>query len=746
MDFDNSGNPISLQDGGDDPFSPSEQADQNNFGGQPIVNPNEVNEALAKLNEPLNPEQRLAAETTEGPLMIVAGAGTGKTKTMIHRVATLMVKGVPAANIMIVTFTNNAAGEIKERLEGMIGENGQYVHAGTFHSIIFRQILQLYSHSEYLMGIGINMTECAILDDKESGSLLKDAIKELPDADKQQMDDNNWKVSEFEKVMGLEKAKGHDVHDFFARVAPGSRNEEKYRIIASVWSAYNKKCRDCNGIDFDDILLHADKMLKKEPQIAEELSRQFRYVMLDEYQDTNPVQMSIMDSIAKHHSNICTVGDEKQSIYKFRGADIEVILSFQKRYPSAVLVDMNKNYRSYQEIISYSNAVADAMGQKISDGQLDAQRQITEDSVQLKRKKANSVAMVEFANEKQEAATVTKAILRDLGVGVPGENIAILYRNRNLKSELERVLVDNNIPYQLIGDTSFFQKAEVKDAVALIRFVFHPWDSVAGFRTLKATSMRVSDAAAKKAMGKDGSNVSEFLRQQSVKRLKTTKKGQTEPDLTETAKKVKPFVEITKLLRDSVDYCDDPSYIRDALAELWDIYMRPGIEKKEKNATSGDGKGNLDLRLENVQHIFRRVKEHLESGMTITEIIEDLSMMVDNTVDMDSDSSDKIKLMTMHASKGKEFDNVYIIGLDNITTHGQEPEPDEVEESRRLLYVGMTRAEKKLTMSYSLERLHNGEYIRPSGSEFIDEIEHRLGVSRLSMQRNHQNTSAHAPS
>jgi DNA helicase-2/ATP-dependent DNA helicase PcrA len=734
MDHTDTSNPLTLDNDSIDPFSdlPAPIA-----SGK--VNDADIENALRQVNEPLNPEQRLAAQTTEGPVMIVAGAGTGKTKAMIHRVASLMIKGVPAANIMIVTFTNQAAAEIKERLEGMIGENGQYVHAGTFHSIIFREMLQRYAGSKYLMDQGINMAECAILDDKESKSLIKDAIDSLPEEDKNQIAENEWKISDFDRIMSLEKAKGHDVFDFFAQVAPGTRNEEKYRILAAIWRAYNQKCRDVNGIDFDDILLHADKMLKKEPEVAEELSRQFKYIMLDEYQDTNGVQMSIMDSISSYHNNICTVGDEKQSIYKFRGADISVIMSFKNRYPNAVLIDMVKNYRSYSEIIQYSNAIADAMPQKLSDGQLDAQRAIEESPTELKQRKANSVTMVEFPNDRDEAKTIARAIIRDIKLGVPGENIAVLYRNRGLKDNLEKVLVDENIPYELIGDTSFFKKAEVKDAVSLVRFIFHPWDSVAGFRMLKATSMRVSDVAAKKAMSNQGINVHEFLLQESQKRLKSTKKGDELPELKGTAKKVKPFMEIIKMLRESVEFGDSPDYIRDVLAETWDIYMRPGLEKKDKD-------GKIDSKLENVNHVFKRVKESLETGMSISEIIEDLSMMVDSESEFSDDNSAKIKLMTMHASKGKEFDNVYIIGLDNITTHGQEPDPVEVEESRRLTYVGMTRAEKKLVMSYSTQRMHNGEFIQTSGSEFIDEIEERLNVRRMIIGRSPSPVSSPAMS
>jgi len=736
VDLQNENSYLSNSDDSSDPF----ENNQDKSFDPTSASEEEIQVVLDKLNKSLNPEQKRSAETTEGPLMIVAGAGTGKTKTVIHRVASLLVKGVPATNIMVVTFTNKAATEIKTRLEEMIGENGQYVHAGTFHSIIFREILKTNAGSKYLFDQNINMFECAILDDKEYKSLLKDAISELPEQDLLHIAENEWKLSDFESVMSHYRALGYDVYDFAATIVPGSKDEVKDRIIAAAWKKYGEKCREVNGIDFDDILIHASKMLIKEPDIAEELSMKFKYIMLDEYQDTNPVQMAIMDSIAKYHRNICTVGDEKQSIYGFRGSDITIILSFKERYLNAVLVDMNKNYRSYGNIITYFNALADAMGQKLSDGQLAPLRKIDETSEVIKSRRSNSVAMVEFANEDSEADAVINAVARDLRSGVKGDKIAILYRNRKLKEKLEKKFVDNNIAYKINGDSSFFQKSEVRDSIAMIRFIFNPWDSVAGFRLLKATTMKVSDKLAKKAMQEDGLNAHEFLIKKSKEKLKSKKKGESEPGPTRTAQLVSPFVTIAKLIKESVEYGDSPIFVRDALAELWDIYLRPSLEGKSSRANESDHV--TDMKIENVQHVFKRVKESLENGMVVQEIIEDLSMMVENNGAQEEDASNKVQFMTVHASKGLEFENVYVIGLDNVTTHGEEPSYDDIEESRRLLYVAMTRAEKKLSMSYSIDRMHNGKYINPTGSPFIKEIEDRIGVKRISMVKRME----HSPS
>jgi len=500
-----------------------------------------------------------------------------------------------------------------------------------------------------------------------------------------------------------------------------------------------KNDRDMQGVDFDDILVFCDKMLRQEPHIAEQLGEEFKYIMLDEYQDTNRVQMSIMDAISRKHNNICVVGDEKQGIYSFRGADITVILSFKNRYPNAKQINMSKNYRSYPEIMRYSNACADAMEQRLSDGQLEPMRKFEESEQERAAKKSNKVVMAEFKTAEQEADNVAKAVFRDLRLGVQGKEIAILYRNRSLKGIIEKKLVDMDIPYRMVGDASFFQKKEVKDMVALVRFIFHPWDSMAGFRFLGATSMGVSVNAAKKASS-NGLSVHEFLKESAEKKLKPKKKDEI-TDFTSAAKKVAPFVELAKMLRDSIKYGDNPVFIKEAIAQIWDIYMKPGLEKVAARSEQDD---DLDGRLDNIGYVIERLEKSLVKGMTIDEIIEDLSMMVENNPDMDKSTESKVQMMTLHASKGLEFDNVYMIGLDNITMPGEDATFDDIEESRRLNYVGMTRSKKKLTMTFAVERFHFGQFIKTLPSPFITEIESRIGAKRYVMKAEPPKESAYA--
>lgn len=687
----------------------------------------EILEQIEIINKGLNPEQRDAAETLHGPCIVIAGAGTGKTKTLINRAATMILSGIHPAYILISTFTNKAASEIKDRLEEEIGENGQYVNAGTFHSIIFKMILKQFPDSEYLKKQKINVEELQILDDSESSVLFKQAIKELPESDKEEIDTNEWKVSTFEKELGKNRSLGRNATDYIRNIIAGSAEEVFQKITGAIWLGYTEKCRAANGIDFDDILVVTDKFLKVEPEAAKELAERYKYIMLDEYQDTNPVQMNIMDKIAKFHGNIFVVGDEKQSIYKFRGADIGIILNFKDRYPTSKQVDMVKNYRSYPEVVRHFNACADAMDERLNSGQLDCQSEIKESPQVANARKVNQVSFVEFPSDRVEADMVAKAIIRDIKSGIKGEEIFVLYRNRNLKKELERKMVEHNIPYNMVGDTSFFQKQEVRDTIALIRFIFQPWDSMAGIRVLGATSMGVSDVALKTAMSSDNVNATEFMNQKGAERLRAKKKGQELPDPTKAATKVAPFMKVIKMIREAAEFQDSPQYLKETIAELWDIYFKEKLDKKPKAMTNSEHNDQLLLRMENVDYVLERFKESLDSGKSIEEVLEDFALKVDHNSENDADASQKVQFMTLHASKGLEADNVYMIGFDNISMPGVDkdgnlPPKEELEEARRLSYVGITRAKKKCAVSYGKSRVHNGQLMLVDKSPFTQEI------------------------
>lgn len=683
---------------------------------------------LKELHADLNPEQRKAALAVSGPVIVVAGAGAGKTKTLIHRVATLIEMGVAPSNIMVVTFTNRAAQEIRDRLVAMVGDLGEHVAAGTFHSIIFNRLIKSPYESKYLERMGIDKDQVAILDDDEGSKLLKEAFSALDEEDQELIEENEWKVRDFERMLSEIRSKGMDVDEYESKLGRGRiANDEKQRILVRFWRDYTQRCRQVHAIDFDDILVVASRMLQEEPEIAARLAEEYQYLMLDEYQDTNPVQMQIMDSIARHHNNIFVVGDEKQSIYGFRGADISVILSFKKRYPDAEQINMVRNYRSCNGVIGAANACARAMTQKLSDGQL----------IAMKQEGKGPPMIVEFPNSLSEATTVARAIQRDLRSGVPGKEIAVLYRKRGLKTELERELIEADLPFELIGDISFYQKAEVKDALAMIRFIFRPWDSMGVLRLTKATSLGVSDKAVRDAIYEDGQTGIGFLREQSQRRLKPKRKGE-EGEYSKSAQKIKPLLELASAIRESAQAEDEPQYIKECLARLWELYLRPGLLRSARRASSSDGIEGAEMRMDNVAFLIERFGRGLEMGKTAETVLEEMSLMAEMVpTRMERDSDQKVKLMTMHASKGLEFENVYIIGMDNESLGARDEEDlDEVEEARRLTYVGITRAKSKLAMSFSRQRMEHGMIQSVYGSDFLKEIGRAKEVRRTRFDPN----------
>ena len=685
----------------------------------PNANSLQATHYLDDLNGSLNAEQRLAAETTEGPVIVVAGAGAGKTKALIHRVATLMRKGIPPANMLVVTFTNRAAEEIKHRLAGMVGENAHHVVAGTFHSVIFRHILKKYPDSNFLKEQGIDMRECTIMDEDESKKIMKETFAGLDDQTASHLEEISVGLDDIRHIMSMQRAKGRDVRDFLSNIQPGASNQVLLEVVGSFWRAYSEKCRQFKGIDFDDILVYADKMLRREPAIAKELSEQFKYLMLDEYQDTNRVQMNIMDSIARSHQNICVVGDEKQSIYGFRGADISVILSFKQRYPNATQIDMAKNYRSNPSVIKFANACASSMRQRLSDGRLQA----------MSQHQSMMPRIVEFENSEIEAEMICRAIRRDLSQGTMGKEIAVLYRNKHLKNLTEKKLVEMDVPYQLVGDTSFYDRAEVKDCVAMMRFIFRPWDSIAAARFLRAARIGVSDEAIKSGMEIDGLNVHEILKRKSRETLRAQKKGQ-EPQLTSTAKKVLPFVELAQELRAAVLDGESPEFVQETLAAIWDIYLLPRVRQLAARGSQDEREKELEARIENAHFIINRLGRSLSNGLTVDEVLEDLVLMIESNSVGDRNKDGKVCLLTIHASKGLEFDNVYLIGMDHVSMAVSEDDDNDTEEERRIAYVALTRAKKRLSLSFSTWRRQHGMPIQVGPSEFLLEIERGLNIER----------------
>lgn len=664
------------------------------------------------LMQGLNEKQRECAMTLTGAVAAIAGPGAGKTKTLIVRTAHLLVKEVPATSIMLVTFTNKGSDEIKERLELMVGDVAQYITAGTFHSIIYKVILKANASHPYLASIGIDFNECTIFDDSESTALFEEAIKQLDKDSQDMIDEKRW-AKKIEEQMAAARAKGHTAETYAREmIGFGDPGEVLFRLTKDVWDHYSTLCRAANGIDFDDILVIANQLMIRDPELGRELAERYRYLMLDEYQDTNPVQMKIMDQIAKHHENILVVGDEKQSIYGFRGADIKVILGFKQRYPSSKKIEMNINYRSTPAILKASNVLAGCMKQKISEGS------VIKDHDQYPE--GAPVSIVAFESDLQEADVIARAIKRDLANGIPGKEIAILYHSRQAKPVIEQALVQNAINYQVVGDIGFYQRAEVKNAIAMLRFTFRPWDSMAACRVLKCTSFGVSDKSAKKAMA-EGKTAHAYLVEMAAKT-----NAKKEPSA--VALKLAPLLDAMLSIRKLVAYGEHVDYVRSGVERLWETYLGPGVRRAAAQKDNMDLDDAIANSLQNVAFLLDRFFKELEEGRKPEDILEELSMLGDMSRQTEADQLQTIRIMTIHASKGMEMGHVYLPALDRDTTPGEKEEDlDVLEEKRRVLYVGMTRAKWKLGMSFAKTKRKFGQRISTEISPYLKEVAMGLG-------------------
>lgn len=453
-----------------------------------------------------NEEQSAVSNHLFGPLQVVAGAGSGKTTTIIYRAVKILMAGYRPQNILITTFTKKAANDIKEKLREFIGEKSDDVCTGTFHSICLTKIIKRFADEEFLASHNLTGNWEAI-DDSDQKKLIRQAFKELPSdaaayAESDSDGINLKKIGSFLSIirsLGLtnpreyhsEKSRAilgnesthplFDINDWISRNC--TKNIKPFEITAlAFWERYTQICRSKNAIDYDDILSLSLDLLRKRPAVSEMLSKEWLFIMLDEYQDTNIVQKEIMDEIAHHHGNICTVGDDKQSIYMFRGSNINVIRGFSERYPDAKLISLSKNYRSTNQILLTANRIEEAMDIRLSNELLKCPFE----------NRGNMPRVFAFKDDDAEAQYVVSEIIKRMSRGKKPSEIAILYRNKSLKDKIEKELIRNRVEYTVQGDMSLFESKEVKDAIAMIRFIFRPWSSLGAIRFLDAASIQVS--------------------------------------------------------------------------------------------------------------------------------------------------------------------------------------------------------------------------------------------------------------
>ena len=625
----------------------------------------------------LNPEQRQAVETTEGPLLVLAGAGSGKTRVLTHRIAYLIgEKNVAARNILALTFTNKAAGEMRERVEALIGESAQSMWVMTFHAMCAR-ILRME-----IDRLGYERT-FVIYDDADQQSLLKRVIKDMSLNDKVFTPRSiGYKISD---------AKNHSL-DAEQYLRDGYAPKE----VVQVYHAYQKQLKQNNALDFDDLLLLTLKLFTDEPDVLEKYRSRFGYILVDEYQDTNLVQYNIVRLLAMNHRNLCVVGDDDQSIYGWRGADIRNILEFEKDFVGAKVIRLEQNYRSTETILNAANLV------------IQNNRGRKEKKLWTDRGKGSPIESYEATDERDEANHICSRIVSMTQLGTRSNSeIAILYRTHAQSRVLEMYLKSYNIPYRVYGGTSFFQRAEVKDIMAYLRLLHNPLDDVAFLRIINVPRRGIGDAAV--------ASLQEYATSHGLNLLPAAMSAE-ETALGRYRAKFGAFVQIIQSCYMQLGV-RPLSEVVAALLDLigYDAYLME------------DRKENYEARADIVREFVGYIEEFCE-GQDETEVDVLQAFLENVALFSEADNIDEtngvVSLMTLHSAKGLEFPVVFLPGLEAGLFPSQQSmyDPEKLEEERRLMYVGITRAMEELYLSNARQRMMYGRIEGAMPSQFLEEI------------------------
>ncbi len=644
----------------------------------------------------LNDAQRAAVEYIDGPSLVIAGAGSGKTRVLTYKIAYLLSQGMKPWSIMALTFTNKAAREMKERIGKLVGDDlAQHLYMGTFHSI-FSRILR--AEAEHI-GFNNNFT---IYDESDSRSLLKAIIKEMG------LDDKTYKPAAVHARISMAKNNLVTAESYDSDPAILEQNKRaKMPAIGKIYVAYVQRCRQANAMDFDDLLMLTFQLFRDHEEIRQKYAGRFDYILVDEYQDTNHVQMSIVMQLCKEKLRVCAVGDDSQSIYSFRGANIDNILNYQKQLPGTQLFKLEQNYRSTQTIVEAANSL------------IHHNRNQIQKEVFSKNDKGEKILYKPAYSDKEEALIVAKNILRikrqdDCGY----DQFAILYRTNAQSRSFEEEFRKQGIPYRIYGGLSFYQRKEIKDIIAYFRLVANPDDEEAFKRIINypargigaTTVMKIADCAHQNQV-----SFWEVIGNIEHYGLNVNKGAQTK-------------LENFRLLISSFI---DRSHTLDVY-ELGDAIIRESRISEDimsgKNADDLARQENLEEFLSGMQtFVAGRQEEGRMDEAYLTDYLQDVALLTDADSEGEKDEP-RVSLMTVHAAKGLEFATVFVVGLEeNIF-----PSPlaavsvRELEEERRLLYVAITRAEKHCILTNAKNRFRYGKMEFDNPSRFIDEIDASL--------------------
>lgn len=646
---------------------------------------------MQSLLDGLNREQQQAVQHTEGPLLILAGAGSGKTKVLTVRIAYLLAQGVNPYEILAITFTNKAAKEMKSRVEGLVGDVANRIWLSTFHSFCAKF---LRFELDNFLGYNSNFT---IYDTSDSQVVIKAALKAL------NLDDKYYPVGAMISAISDAKNKLMFASDY--RKQARDFYQQK---VADVYEYYERELRKNNALDFDDLLLVAVKLLQSNAAVLDKYSRRFKYVMIDEYQDTNHAQYLLAYLLSSHWKNIAVVGDADQSIYAWRGADIQNILDFEKDYPNCTSIKLEQNYRSTKIILDAANAVIDN-----NEGR--PEKNLWTDKVE-----GAKIQHFTAQSEHEEAAFIGDTIVKKHDIhGVPYGDMAILYRTNAQSRVLEEALIKRALPYTMVGGTKFYDRKEIKDVLAYLRVLYNPFDDLSLLRIINVPKRSIGATTVSKLQDYARENGTSLFMTLTQLHLVDTIKGKTKEKLEEFG--VLIFTLVAEM--------DDKSVL-DILEAILD---RTGYLAQLEESTDPQDQA----RAENIGELLSVAKDFQDTNPTgtVEDFLEQVALV--NDVDSFEQEESKVTLMTLHAAKGLEFPIVFLGGLEEgLFPHSRTlMNPEEIEEERRLAYVGITRAEKELYISNATTRTVFGRTSSYLPSRFIDEIPAELVDSLRAKRR-----------
>ncbi len=628
----------------------------------------------------LNTEQQKAVLHNEGPLLILAGAGSGKTRVLTHRIAHLIKeKGVSPFSILAITFTNKAAREMKERIDKLVGEGSENIWVSTFHSTCVRMLRRDIDKIGYDRSF-------VIFDSADQQTVVKDCLKEL------NLNDKNFPPRSVLEMIGRAKDELIEPQAYTNMYASDFRMSK----VAKIYELYQKKLRQNNALDFDDIIMLTIKVFLEHPEVLDYYQRKFRYILVDEYQDTNTAQYSFISLLAQGHKNLCVVGDDDQSIYSFRGANIRNILDFEKEFKNCNVIKLEQNYRSTQKILDAANKVIrNNLGRKNK-------------QLWTENEDGNNLQLFKGNNEHDECMFVTHEIKRLCKEENKSyKDFAILYRINAQSRVMEDMLMRESIPYKIVGGLRFYDRKEIKDVVSYLRVIQNPSDNIGLKRIINVPKRGIGDATVGKAEDiANARNCSIFSIVASAAEI---------PELQRAASKLDSFTTMIAKFRVLKDHMKVSELIQE-------VINQSGILKELEEEDTIESQ----TRIENIKELISVAIEYeaREDGeeKTLEGFLENVSLVAD--IDNVEEGADNVILMTLHSAKGLEFPVVFLVGLEEGVFPGYRSigDENELEEERRLCYVGITRAREKLYLTNAFSRTLFGNTTYNKESRFLKEI------------------------